>query len=209
MCSWGWNTHGQLGHGDTETVYEPKLIKYFKKKRIIDVSAGYCHSIALDSEGVIYSFGSNVYGQLGCSDVNLKKRNLPEPIYLIDKIDLISSKYFQSLAYAKKSKAIYYFGTSPQNNQLMMQQLKKMRSSQQQQQNNNNNNNNNNSSNNESGLPTVITQNNEHKTPRKLVLLDFEIKKLETGNLHCMLLTNDGKVYTWGKGLSGQLGKLN
>lgn len=189
LYSWGWGTHGQLGHGDTETLHEPKLIKYFTpNKKIVDVSAGYCHSIVLDSDGIVYSFGSNVYGQLGCgSDAKLKKRNLPEPIYLIDtKIDLISSKYFQCLAYSKKSRTIYYFGTSPQNNQLMAQQLKKMRNNPEhlKQQT--------------VGIPPK--GNNEHHTPRKLKLDDFEIKKLETGNLHSMLLTTDGRVFSWGRG---------
>ena len=124
---------------------------------------------------------------MGSGDEKLKKNCLPEPIYLIkEKIDLISSKYFQSLAYCKESKSIYYFGTSPQNNQLMAQQLKKMRSNQQQ--------------NNENLSPNnFIAQNNEHHTPRKFIL-EFNVMKLETGNLHCMLLTDDGKVYSWGRG---------
>lgn len=67
----------------------------------------------------------------------------------------------------------------------MAQKLKKMRSNQQ---------------NNDSvQTNTLVLQNNEHHTPRKLNL-DFEVKKLETGNLHCMLLSLDGKVYSWGRG---------
>lgn len=200
LYSWGWGTHGQLGHGDTETLYEPKRVRYFRRKPVVDVSAGYCHSIVLDADGVVYSFGSNVYGQLGSADDKLKKRNLPEPIYLIEeKISLISSKYFQCLAYCADSRTIYYFGTSPQNSQLVAQQMKKMRSTQQQQQQLNGD------APDAVALANQCTQTKEHKTPRKFEV-EYEVRKLETGNLHCMLLTADGRVYSWGRGPEGQLG---
>jgi len=194
LLSWGWGIHGQLGHDDTEIVYEPKLIKYFKKRKVVDVSAGYCHSIVLDSDGLVYSFGSNVYGQLGCgAEAKVKKRNLPEPIYLIDdRIDLISSRYFQTLAYSKKNRTIYYFGTSPQYIKLMAKQLKKMR--------------NNSEQNSQQNANQAKFNNTEHYKPRKLKLDEFEIKKLETGSLHFLLLTTDGRVFSWGHGPDGQIG---
>eukprot|EP01125_Pyxidicula_operculata_P018804 TRINITY_DN6726_c0_g1_i2.p1 TRINITY_DN6726_c0_g1~~TRINITY_DN6726_c0_g1_i2.p1 ORF type:complete len:681 (-),score=117.31 TRINITY_DN6726_c0_g1_i2:93-2111(-) len=47
LYSWGSNKNGQLGHGNTEDVYEPKMIEFFFSKRIIDFSCGWLHSSVL------------------------------------------------------------------------------------------------------------------------------------------------------------------
>ena len=64
LYSWGYNELGQLGNGTTVTDYSgPKLIEQgikFKK-----ISAGSNHSVAIDVEGNLYSWGYNAYGQLG------------------------------------------------------------------------------------------------------------------------------------------------
>ena len=45
LYSWGWAVHGQLGHGSIEDEYFPKLIKFFESKIVVDVAAGYSHTI--------------------------------------------------------------------------------------------------------------------------------------------------------------------
>jgi alpha-tubulin suppressor-like RCC1 family protein len=46
-------------------VYKPEKNKYLSDKNIIDLSLGADHTLALAKNGSVFSFGSNIYGQLG------------------------------------------------------------------------------------------------------------------------------------------------
>lgn len=64
---WGSNSSGQCGiENDSVVVYRvPKTVKALATKQIIQIACGQYHSLALTNSGEIYSFGSNLYGQLG------------------------------------------------------------------------------------------------------------------------------------------------
>lgn len=51
-------------------------------KDIIKVECGNDYTIALDKNGNLYSWGSNRYGQLGTTQANLQKYNVPTMIHL-------------------------------------------------------------------------------------------------------------------------------
>jgi alpha-tubulin suppressor-like RCC1 family protein len=55
---------GQLGHNSTSAYRVPATTELYGKT-IVAVTAGDSHSLALDSNGVLYSWGSNSDGQLG------------------------------------------------------------------------------------------------------------------------------------------------
>ena len=63
VYSWGSNNYGQLGTGDKETKYSPKIITELGNIRAIEV--GKTNSIARDGNGKVYITGSNNFGQLG------------------------------------------------------------------------------------------------------------------------------------------------
>ncbi|XP_050304400.1 uncharacterized protein LOC126741961 [Anthonomus grandis grandis] len=71
VFAWGSNSHGQLGLGPhlQETPY-PQLITTISHLKIVDISAGQYHSIALTHTGKVYTWGWGIHGQLGhgCSD---------------------------------------------------------------------------------------------------------------------------------------------
>ena len=71
VWAWGSNNFGQLGDGTYIDKKTPVLIStedsLLRGRKIISVSAGLSHSIALDSAGVVYSWGNNDFGQLGDS----------------------------------------------------------------------------------------------------------------------------------------------
>ena len=45
-------------------------MKHLDDKMIVSVAVGESHSLALSAEGVVYSWGSNQFGQLGRSSGN-------------------------------------------------------------------------------------------------------------------------------------------
>eukprot|EP01130_Rhizamoeba_saxonica_P019014 TRINITY_DN9735_c0_g1_i1.p1 TRINITY_DN9735_c0_g1~~TRINITY_DN9735_c0_g1_i1.p1 ORF type:complete len:419 (-),score=133.24 TRINITY_DN9735_c0_g1_i1:54-1310(-) len=74
VYAWGLNNYGQLGHGGTRTKARPSKIKGFAdmlpeveedSHPVNDVSCGFNHSVVLDREGNVFTFGNNEYGQLG------------------------------------------------------------------------------------------------------------------------------------------------
>ncbi|MFA7150813.1 MAG: prepilin-type N-terminal cleavage/methylation domain-containing protein [Candidatus Paceibacterota bacterium] len=69
VYSWGYNEYGALGDGTTTNKYTPVQVKgvggvdYLTS--IVHVAAGYHHTLALKSDGTVYSWGYNEYGALG------------------------------------------------------------------------------------------------------------------------------------------------
>ncbi|MCD8181009.1 MAG: hypothetical protein LUF26_05960, partial [Firmicutes bacterium] len=74
----GYNNYGQLGQGeilrssdDLETEYcDPSVYEQPVKimNNVLDAEAGVNHSIALKTDGSVYTFGAGYYGQLGYGD---------------------------------------------------------------------------------------------------------------------------------------------
>lgn len=73
---WGWNSNGQLGvdddeeNNDEEIISLPTLLTVFddfgEKIKFKKVSLGSRHSLLIDTNGNLYSFGWNKYNQLFC-----------------------------------------------------------------------------------------------------------------------------------------------
>ena len=86
VWAWGLNSNGQLGIGGVSNVYEPTNIKDLNGKNVIAIHAGEYHSIALTSDGDVYTWGANEHGQLGLNDASVfvakptKVNNLPEVV---------------------------------------------------------------------------------------------------------------------------------
>ncbi|CAG2106785.1 unnamed protein product [Medioppia subpectinata] len=76
LWTWGWNVFGQLGHRHIDDIHTPQVVQYFKQMKIIQAFAGFGHTIALDCDGIVYSFGNGTYGQLGLG--NCDKYNFPQ-----------------------------------------------------------------------------------------------------------------------------------
>jgi len=84
LYTWGYGDTGQLGHGlhgtfahvDPRRSTIPRAVSALSGSRIIFAAAGEFHAAALSSNGQLYTWGLNTYGQLGHSDrVN---RHAPE-----------------------------------------------------------------------------------------------------------------------------------
>jgi RCC1 and BTB domain-containing protein len=68
LFTWGHNKGtGRLGHGNMESVCEPKLVEFFEREgeRVTVVSAGTSHSAAVTASGKLYTWGVAEHSRLG------------------------------------------------------------------------------------------------------------------------------------------------
>jgi alpha-tubulin suppressor-like RCC1 family protein len=84
LWAWGAGAAGQLGSGNTDDVFEPILValSYLENRIPLVADGGAEHTLALWSDGVVRSWGSNLQGQLGritTGDAFLPK-SLPLPV---------------------------------------------------------------------------------------------------------------------------------
>lgn len=69
LFSWGKNSNGQLGDGTVTDRNTPTWVPFPAGVKIVKVSAGKAHSLALTDSGDVYAWGSNSDGQLGVSGI--------------------------------------------------------------------------------------------------------------------------------------------
>ena len=74
VWAWGDNGAGQLGDG-TNSGERLEPVEVDSDATFVQVSAGYIHSLALDSNGNLWAWGVNNYGQLG--DGSTDNQNVP------------------------------------------------------------------------------------------------------------------------------------
>jgi hypothetical protein len=73
VWAWGYNVFGQLGDGSTTSrprpvrVSDPEGIGYLGS--VVAIRCGGSHSLALKSDGTVWAWGYNLYGQLGDSTI--------------------------------------------------------------------------------------------------------------------------------------------
>jgi alpha-tubulin suppressor-like RCC1 family protein len=100
IWAWGLNDHGQLGDGTTMNRPTPVQvgIGVLGFNNIIAVSAGDNHSMALKSDGSVWIWGSNEYGQLGNGTTTMTNQLTPLVNVTVSNITQISAGVFHNLA---------------------------------------------------------------------------------------------------------------
>lgn len=72
IWAWGTNTYGQLGDESTTTRFTPVQVSVLTDHDVVAIAAGYAYSLALKSDGTVWAWGNNSYGELGCEDEDLE-----------------------------------------------------------------------------------------------------------------------------------------
>ena len=181
VYTWGFNQYGQLGDNTTTNSRSPIAVQVagtpLAGKTIVQIAAGADHSLALDSDGALYAWGSNAYGQLG----NGTTTNSSVPVAVkIAGTPLAGKTIVQIAASANHNMvltsdgAVYTWGWN-YHGQLG-----------------------NNTKTNSNTIVAVQTI----STP----IAGKKIVKIAAGQGHSLALTDDGMVYTWGRNDTGQLG---
>ncbi|OIP63676.1 MAG: hypothetical protein AUK34_01090 [Ignavibacteria bacterium CG2_30_36_16] len=181
VYTWGYNLDGQLGNGNYTDSNVPVAVitsGVLNGKTITQVAAVGNHSIALASDGTVYTWGYNLYGQLG----NGNNTNSNEPVAVVTSgvlsgktITQVAGGEYHSIALASDG-TVYTWGNNLDG------QLG-------------------NGNNTDSNVPVAVNTSG--------VLNGKTITQVAAGNIHSIALASDGTVYTWGDGSNGRLGNGN
>mmetsp|Transcript_27931 Transcript_27931/g.64902 ORF Transcript_27931/g.64902 Transcript_27931/m.64902 type:complete len:619 (-) Transcript_27931:62-1918(-) len=85
--TWGDNRYGQLGRRPVqkEENNEPFPVMDLLNHELLQIASGKHHCLARTVKGLVYAWGRNKQGQLGCGD--LRDKTLPVPVRLEQKMD--------------------------------------------------------------------------------------------------------------------------
>ena len=191
VYTWGYNTRGQLGNGQStgqfSTVYaanpapvpDPKDPSRTFKARMI--SMGNLHALAIGQDGTVWAWGWNSAGEIG--DGTQTDRSTPTQV----KNPADASQGFQAtrvIAGATYSLAIDQSGTAWGWGNNGFDQL----------------------GSNEGTSELLVPSQVSPPTGQNSVGKGFAVARISAGSAHSLAIGQDGKSYSWGLNISGQLG---
>lgn len=111
VYAWGQNDRYQLGHTSGDSNATPTQVKFFNSDgtipTIIDISAGGWFSLALDSDGNVWAWGDNTYGQIATGYTGSR---FSTPRIIMSGVEKISAGKYHALAI--KDGSVYGWGRS-------------------------------------------------------------------------------------------------
>uniref|UniRef100_A0A2K5S1T3 HECT and RLD domain containing E3 ubiquitin protein ligase family member 6 n=1 Tax=Cebus imitator TaxID=2715852 RepID=A0A2K5S1T3_CEBIM len=174
VFAWGAGSEGQLGIGEFKEInFTPKKITALTGIKIIQVSCGHYHSLALSKDSQVFSWGKNSHGQLGLGK-EFPSQASPQRVRSLEGIPLA-----QVAAGGAHSFALSLCGTSFGWGS------------------------------NSSGQLALSGHNVQVQSNKPLsigALKNLGVIYISCGDKHTAVLSQDGKVFTFGDNSSGQLG---
>ncbi|XP_077153037.1 E3 ubiquitin-protein ligase HERC2 isoform X1 [Ranitomeya variabilis] len=175
LYSWGCGDGGRLGHGDTVSIEEPKLISALcgkqSGKQIVHIACGSTYSAAITNDGELYTWGRGNYGRLGHG--SSEDQTVPMLVTGLKGLKVVDvscgSGDAQTLAVTENGQ-VWSWGDGDYG------KLGRGGS-------------------------------DGCKTPKLIEKLqDLDIIKVRCGSQFSIAITKDGQVYSWGKGDNQRLG---
>ncbi|XP_058089879.1 ultraviolet-B receptor UVR8 isoform X3 [Magnolia sinica] len=68
LYGWGWNKFGQVGVGDNVDHCSPAQVKFSHEQKVVQISCGWRHTLAVTDRQNVFSWGRGTSGQLGHGD---------------------------------------------------------------------------------------------------------------------------------------------
>ena len=168
IFTWGDGQFGKLGHQTLDSLYVPYAVTALQRCVIRMCALGKDHSLFLTNDGIVMSCGSNGYGQLGIGQGH-EGRSIPTLVNGLNDVKSVSAGYYHSLA-LNSAGNLYSWGSGSWG---------------------------------KLGLGTDANS----ATPRLVSnLKSIPVRAVACGGHHSVVITVAGDVWTWGKGLRGQLG---
>ena len=181
----GKNNYGQLGQGHRETKNRWKTLK-MGDDRIATISTGKAHSMLITKTGIVHSFGAGKVGQIG--NGQFTSVTTPAICAPLKNRPIIQVCCGENHVLTLSSGGLVWAWGSNEYGQLGLS---------------NNNNNTTTTTNNNSSSKT------QHRELRPKIITSLRVARpsfLAAGGNHSMALTTSGTVFSWGKGMNGQLG---
>jgi alpha-tubulin suppressor-like RCC1 family protein len=80
LWSWGKNDYGQLGIGVTDTIPHSSPLQIGADNNWVNVTCGPYQTFALKSDGTLWAWGSNYYGEMGIGIADTNSHPIPSQI---------------------------------------------------------------------------------------------------------------------------------
>nr|KAJ0208253.1 hypothetical protein LSAT_V11C500282280 [Lactuca sativa] len=110
LYTFGWSKYGQLGHGDFKDHLVPHKLDALHGQFVSQISGGWRHTMALTSEGKLYGWGWNKFGQVGvgdnqdhCFPMQVKIPNEQAHHFSCDKVVQVSCGWRHTLAVSERA----------------------------------------------------------------------------------------------------------
>ena len=183
VWAWGNNDYGQLGEttANIPNSNVPVKIQGFDDKKIIKIAAGYYHSLAIDENNNLWSWGLNSYGQLGNNSV----LNSHLPVKVLKGIDDPLTDVIDISAGSIHSVALVATDSNVNNNTVWAWGRNYYR---------------------QLGDGTATNSNIAIQVKIDSNTVLSNITAISSGSNHTIALDNTGKVWSWGAGSDNQLG---
>ena len=109
VYSFGYNTWGQLGHGDQEDQFTPRLVDALDGVCVCAIDAGWAHSLVASTAGLLFSFGRGIGGRLGhANNATQRSPRLVHSLVYV-RVSAIAAGSTHSLALSEGN--VYSFGS--------------------------------------------------------------------------------------------------
>lgn len=96
VWAWGSNYSNQIGNGAPATSFIASPVQVPNLANVIKVASSYDHSLAILSDGTVWAWGANNFGQLG--DGTTARRQLPVQVSGLTGVIAVATNYQYSMA---------------------------------------------------------------------------------------------------------------